>query len=324
VVFAGTGCGLARSLDSGTTWTFVDPSPKAAEPIFAVVAHDKQTVDVIGSNGFFRSTDNGATWSAAVTAPGPVAVTSGPGVSLAVSPRESYVLLAETQAANIFESDDGGKTWPSSLTLPTIGGNTNSQGRIPFLKTNQLSSSTQFDVWYGDKNLFKTTAITPSTLAPGGNPRTPTNSWANEQDNGHWDLGDVMFDPRATAGACPMLYTGDGGIYRNTNPNNPGCQNGNWVQPNITPHATWLWGFDGVPVSPGRHALTYGLQDDGGWAATNVAEGYNPPPANWNNYVCCHRGLCQRELQPRWLSIDPEGTGWRGWNHGQPSFKSGL
>ena len=84
-----------------------------------------------------------------------------------------------------------------------------------------------------------------------------------------------------------MLFTGDGGIYRNTTPNNPDCQNPNWVQPNITPHATWLWGFDGLRLGPGQHAITYGLQDDGGWAATNVAEGFSPPTPNWNNYVCC-------------------------------------
>jgi hypothetical protein len=288
VVFVGSNCGLARSTDSGATWTFIDPSPRnAAEQIFAVVAHDRQTVDVIGANGFFRSTDNGSTWSATLAGTGPVSGNSGPGTGVAVSPQESYVLLAENLQGNIFESDDGGQTWPTSLTLPTINGANNRQGRIPYIKTNQLTTSTQFDVWYGDINVFKTTAITPSTAAPGGSPRTPPNSWSSEQDGAHDDTGDVMFDPRARAGACPMLFTGDGGIYRNTTPNNPGCQNPNWVQPNITPHATWLWGFDGVRLGPGRHAITFGLQDDGGWAATNAAEGFSPPPANWNNYVCC-------------------------------------
>ena len=288
VVFVGTSCGLARSIDSGGSWTFIDPSPgRGAVQIYAVVAHDRQTVDVIGDNGFFRSTDNGGSWSTNVVPPGPVSGNSGPGNGIAVSPRESYVLLAENLNGNIFESDDGGKTWPTSLTLPTRGGASNVQGRIPFIKTNQLSTSSQFDVWYGDINLFKTTAVTPSTLAPGGPARTPINSWASEQDGGHADLGDVMFDPRASAGACPTLYTGDGGIYRNTSPNNPSCQNPNWTQPNITPHATWIWGFDGLRLGPGQHTITYGLQDDGGWAATNVAEGFNPPPPNWNNYTCC-------------------------------------
>jgi hypothetical protein len=287
-VFIGTNCGLAISLDSGGSWKFVDPSPgKTAEQIYAVVAHDRETVDVIGDNGFFRSTDNGSSWSTPVAPPGPVSGNSGPGNGVAVSPQESYVLLAENLQGNIFESDDAGKTWPTSLTLPTINGANNRQGRIPYIKTNQLTTSTQFDVWYGDINVFKTTAITPSPAASGGSPRTPLNSWTSKQDGAHDDTGDVMFNPGARAGACPMLFTGDGGIYRNTTPNNPDCQNPNWVQPNITPHATWLWGFDGLRLGPGQHAITYGLQDDGGWAATNVAEGFSPPTPNWNNYVCC-------------------------------------
>ena len=289
-VFVGTSCGLARSLDSGGTWTFIDPSPAdGAEQIYAVLAQDQSTVDVIGDNGHFRSTNNGANWSPVSTLPAAVTLNPnlGPESGLAASPRESYVLLAAVNGQNIFESDDGGATWPSSLTLPTIGGGTNVQGRIPFVRTNQLSSSAQFDVWYGDINLFKATATTPSTLAPGGSVRVPTNSWSSVQDGAHDDTGDVMFDPRFRSGACPAVFSGDGGVFRNTNTNNPGCQSPSWTQPNITPHATWPWGFDGVKVSRGQHALTYGLQDDGGWAATNVAEGHNPPTPNWNNYTCC-------------------------------------
>jgi hypothetical protein len=290
-VFAGTNCGLARSLDGGGTWTFIDPSPLPAgdnaEQIYAVVAHGNQIVDVIGDNGHFRSTNNGGNWTPVPGAgPGPVPGNSGFTSSLTVSPAENYVLFAQN-TTNIWESDDGGTTWPTSLALPLLNGGSNVQGRIPFIKTNQLSTSNQFDIWYGDVNLFKTTATTPSTAAPGGAPRAPLNSWSNKQDQGHWDNGDVMFDPRFTAGACPRLFTNDGGIYVNQRVNNPSCQDPSWEQPNVTPHATWIWGFDGRRLSPGTHAITYGLQDDGGFAATNVAEGHNPPSPNWNNYACC-------------------------------------
>jgi hypothetical protein len=287
-VFVGTSCGLARSLDSGGSWTFIDPSPgDPAEQIYAVVAQGRATVDVIGDNGHFRSLDNGGSWTP-VPAQGPVAGNTGPGSTIAVSPAESYVLLAADTNGNIFESDNGGTTWPTSITLPRLpGGGSDIQGRIPFIKTNQLSNSNQFDVWYGDINLFKATATTPSPSSLGGAQRVPQNSWNNEQDGAHWDVGDVMFNPRFGSGACPSLYTADGGVFRNTNPNNPGCQTPSWQQPTITPHATWFWGFDGVFLFPGIHALTYGLQDDGGYAATNVAEGHNPPPPNWNNYTCC-------------------------------------
>jgi hypothetical protein len=286
-VFAGTNCGLGRSLDGGTTWTFVDPSPGdgSAEQVFAVIAQDRQTVDVLSSRGHFRSTDNGTNWSPIPGGPGPAAAGVPAGSGLAASPDESYVLFAQN-GTNVWESDNGGQSWPTSLTLPLLnGGNTNVQGRVPFIKTNKLTSN-QFDVWYGDINLFKTTATSPSTLAPGGSPRAPLNSWSNKQENAHWDNGDIMFDPRFGAGSCPKLFSSDGGIFLNTDPNNPSCQNPSWRQPTITPHATWIFGFDGVQ-SGSTHALTYGLQDNGGYAATNVAEGYSPPAPNWNNYFCC-------------------------------------
>ena len=288
IVFVGTNCGLARTTDAGVTWTFIDPSPTdlQAEQIYAVVAQGPQIVDVIGDNGHFRSTNNGANWSPVPAGPGPVAGTAGPRNSLAASPAESFVLLA-SDVNNIFESVDGGATWPTSLTLPLRNGQSNQQGRIPFIKTNQLSGSNQFDVWFGDTNLFKTTATTPSPSSIGGPPRTPLNSWLNVQNGGHWDVGDVLFDPRFASGACPSIFSSDGGVYINTTRTNPSCQIPNWDQPTITPHATWLWGMDGILMLPGIHALTYGLQDNGGFAATFVVEGHNPPTPNWNNFNCC-------------------------------------
>src|SRR5215207_53514 len=132
-VFVGTNCGLARSLDAGATWDFVDPTPLdlTAEPVFAVVAHGRTIVDVIGTNGFVRSPDNGATWSAVIAGPGPVAGVVTTNTTLAVSPGENYVLLAANtqrppapaaRGINIWESVDGGLTWPTSLTPPTLGG----------------------------------------------------------------------------------------------------------------------------------------------------------------------------------------------------------
>lgn len=287
IVFIGTSCGLARSFNNGVTWDFIDPSPgdARAEQIFSVVAHGGEFVDVIGEFGYFRSTNNGGNWSAALPlGTGPASGSAGLGSSIAISPQESGVVLAAS-GTDIWESIDGGNTWPTSITLPLRNGRSNVQGRIPFIKTNQLSSSSQFDVWYGDVNLFKTTATTPSTVTTAQ--RTPQNSWTNMQEEGHWDNGDILFDPRFTAGACPRIFSSDGGVYLNKRVTNPRCQSPEWEQPTITPHATWVWGFDGRRIRQGVHALTYGLQDNGGYAATVVAEGHNPPGPNWNNYFCC-------------------------------------
>lgn len=277
-IFAGTNCGLARSLDGGTTWTYVDPSPgNNAEQIFAVAAHGNNIVDVIGGNGHFRSTDAGNTW----TPVNNLVSLFAPGNSLAVSPAENNVLFAAVNGS-IFESDNGGGSWPTSITVPAG----NAQGRIPFVKTNQRATSNQFDLWYGDVSLFKTTGTTPSSLPSGSRvPAAP--AWTNAQTGAHNDVGDLLFDPRASADACPLLFSNDGGVYRNLNANAPGCQTPLWEQPGVTPHATWLFGFDGTQQLPGIHGIYYGLQDNGSWGTIGALEGPSNPVPGWNNNGCC-------------------------------------
>src|SRR5438874_3241878 len=64
-VFVGTNCGVARSTDSGATWTFVDPTPgTTASDVWDVVAQSGGTIDVGGDDGHRRSTDHGTTWTA--------------------------------------------------------------------------------------------------------------------------------------------------------------------------------------------------------------------------------------------------------------------
>src|SRR6185436_15366263 len=109
------------------------------------------------------------------------------------------------------------------------------------------------DVWYGDVSLFRTTG---TTSLGGGSSRVPASpTWTNEQNGGHNDVGDLLLDPRFTAEGCPLLFTNDGGVYRNLVSNSPGCQTPTWEQPNVTPHATWLFGFDGVQQLPGIHGI---------------------------------------------------------------------
>ena len=109
-VFIGTNCGLAISLNSGATWTFVDPTPgDRADDVGDVVVHDGGIIDLCGDDGHRRSTDGGATWTTATSQP----LQSGR-CSIAVSPDESYVLFAVV-GTSIFESDNGGQTWPVHL-----------------------------------------------------------------------------------------------------------------------------------------------------------------------------------------------------------------
>jgi len=274
-VFIGTNCGLARSTNSGQTWTFIDPSPNTpANDVWDVVAQPGGVVDICGDDGHFRSTNNGNTWTVG-------GLPFGGQCSLAVSPDEPYVLLA-TVGTSIFESDNAGTSW-TALTNPTP------QGRIPFVVTNQRSTvggQDRFDLWFGDVSLFRTGCVTPAVKRPGGSPRCPANRWVGgftRTAGAHDDAGDLAFDSRGIADACPVLFSSDGGVYYNTDTSSD-CQEPNWEQPRMTPHATWLFTMSGAnQAGAPAEDLYFGLQDNGSWATRNA--GTARP--NWHNADCC-------------------------------------
>ena len=275
-VYVGTNCGLAVSNNSGVTWRFVDPTPAdAADDIWDVVVHGPGIIDLCGDDGHQRSVDGGATWTTAASNPLP----SGR-CSIAASPTETYVLYAVV-GVTIYESNDGGATWPTVFTNP------NPQGRIPFVVTN-LRTGTNFDLWFGDVELYRASCATPIPAGPGGNPRCPASStWAGplaRNAGGHPDSGDIVFDTAALSDACPVLFSSDGGVYLNTLDKSPTCQTPAWEEPQVTPHA--LWGFDlaGVAISgPNREDLYFGNQDNGTFGTRNAGD----PKPNWTNERCC-------------------------------------
>jgi len=278
-VFIGTNCGVARSTDSGLTWTYLDADPTpgdGAARVWDVVAQAGGTIDVCGDEGHFRSTNNGATWAANnLPATGRC--------SIAVSPDETYVLFVVV-GTRIFESDNGGTTWPTEFVNPSA------QGRIPFVATNQRATTAagnRFDMWFGDVRLHRAGCTTPAAPAPGGAARCPgSGAWAGpftRSVGAHDDAGDLVFDSQRTVDACPMIFSSDGGVYRNTDLG-ADCQNPNWEQPNVTPHATWFFTMDGAhQAGDANEDLYFGLQDDGSWGTTT---GGAASPT-WHNQDCC-------------------------------------
>jgi photosystem II stability/assembly factor-like uncharacterized protein len=196
-VYIGTNCGLAISNDGGTTWRFVDPTPaNGANDVWDVTAHDGGIIDVCGDDGHRRSVDGGNTWTTASSTGTPLP--SGR-CSIAVSPDESYVLVAVV-GTSIFESDDAGGTWNSTFTNPAP------QGRIPFVATNKRGGN-NFDLWFGDVSLFRATCTTPQPPASGGTRRCPANVWAGgftRSRGAHDDTGDILFTnpPRINVPQC--------------------------------------------------------------------------------------------------------------------------
>ena len=85
--------------------------------------------------------------------------------------------------------------------------------------------------------------------------------------------------------ACPILFSSDGGIYRNLTGARPGCHTPKWEQPNVTPHALWNFGFSGFAAAPGAapEHLYFGNQDTGTFGAVNGGA----TPVTWTNQRCC-------------------------------------
>jgi photosystem II stability/assembly factor-like uncharacterized protein len=295
-VFIGTNCGLARSTDSGATWQFIDPTPgdNGASRVWDVLIQaggptSQGIIDICGDDRHWRSTDGGATWTG-----GSAGLPRGR-CSLAASPDESYVLFVYAADNNIYESDDGGANW-TNLGTP----DSNRQGRVPFVATNQRANTggnNIFDLWAGDVRLFRAGCTTPATPAVGGAqrcplaatgmpPATPPAGWAGpftRSVGAHDDVGDLVFDTQAANDACPMILSSDGGVYRNTD-TGADCQNPDWDQPNVVPHALWVYGMGGVNMAgAAAEGLFFGTQDDGSWASLNA--GAASP--GWSNKDCC-------------------------------------
>ena len=279
-VFIGTNCGLATSVDSGATWTFRDPTGgTGASRIWDVVALGGGVVHVCGDDGHLRSDDGGATWVAGSGLP------SGR-CSLAVSPDESYVILAVV-GTTIYETDNADSVTP---TWTQTRSNPSPQGRIPFVATNQRSDSGSddvFDLWFGDVSLYRVQCT--SQVSQGGSPRCGSGNspaWSpgfTRNAGAHDDTGDILFDAELAVDACPVLMSSDGGVYHNTD-TTADCHNPNWDQPDVTPHGLWPWSMSAVDRSGLiDEDLYFGNQDNGLFGSL---DGGSAAPT-WHNDICC-------------------------------------
>ncbi|MGH2711995.1 MAG: hypothetical protein ACRDH9_12435 [Actinomycetota bacterium] len=186
-VFIGTNCGLARSTDSGATWTFINPAGGFAQTINDVVAQVGGDVDVCGETGHWHSEDNGATWDSGSGLP------SGT-CSIVASPDESYVLFAVV-GTSLFELTDAQTDADNNGSLDTawvgMGPNPSRQGRIPFFATNARGGNggRDFNLWFGDVSLHFRNCTTPASPALGGATRCPAPAAANNgvDDDGNGD-----------------------------------------------------------------------------------------------------------------------------------------
>ena len=126
-VYAGTGVGVFKSKDGGTSWSnagltgwivsslVIDPH-NAATIYAATVGHADEDVDTIK---IFKSLDEGATWNEAGSGlPAACCV-----ASLSIDPQDSRTLYAFAGGPwKLFKSTDGGESWAPTSALPGNAG----------------------------------------------------------------------------------------------------------------------------------------------------------------------------------------------------------
>jgi photosystem II stability/assembly factor-like uncharacterized protein len=197
-VFVGTDCGLAKSEDSGVTWTFINPNTNSlATKVVGVLVHHGGIIDICGSGGHHRSKNGGADWMGPDAGGRPLP--SGGSCSIAASPDEASVLFA-TVGIRIFESDNEGRSWNTEYV------NAKPQGRVPFVVTNKRQGR-NFDLWFGDVNLFRAACRTPATPGPAAR-CPPSSTWVKLTKGAHPDMGVLVFTkPPLNASACRQNCT---------------------------------------------------------------------------------------------------------------------
>lgn len=277
VVYVGTACGIAVTINHGISWTFVDPSPDdPADAVWDVLAQQGGVIDACGDDGHARSPNSGQTWKLTHSLP------SGR-CSLAASPDEPNVLFSVV-GTQPYESDDAGSHW-TTLENPFP------QGRIPFVKTNKRSVTT-YDLWFGDVTLYRIPCTTPQNADT--SPRCSAQSDGNwhgpftRKSGGHDDVGDLAFSTLGSQDHCPRLFASDGGVHINSILDSPVCHNPKWLQPDITPHGLWMLTLDGVSQpSWNDEDLYIGNQDDGTFVTRNALASR----PDWTNVACCDSPL---------------------------------
>src|SRR6266545_1231409 len=288
-ILVGTNCGLARSVDFGVTWEFINPSSAGgpALSVWAVAALRGGRTYACGESGLMRSPDGRTGW---VTLPDPSGTTTPyrycsiaadsdfPDAVFVVFSRTTFFdRIFDIRNSTYFASFDGGNTW---VAMPHPDA-PDPQKRVPMVTTNRRSYG--LDVWVGAGNLWRipcTPIICPVTVRSLW--RGTFSDGQGDRQKAHGDTGNVLFAPARSMDACPLFYSSDGGVYFNQNHNSrvTDCHDPVFLSANVGLHAQLLLGMAGAhrPGSQGEDVYM-ALQDDGLFATRHAGA----PNRMWNH-----------------------------------------
>ncbi len=315
VIYAATRTGIWKTTDGGTNWSRVlrndglgGTSGTSVLTISGlcdvVVRTDLGTDNLLVHNGtsqtdgIYRSTDAGATWSRVLTV-------SGMGrASLAFAPSNqavAYALCADrlngNRLLNVYRSADGGGTWTARVTSPASFDQTSPNW---LLLTNPLAAN--YNPCFGATNVVASQGWYDNTIAVAPHNENVVFAggidWFRSDDGGaNWGLASywwtsgsgnlychadqhvLAFDPGWNGTSNQTLYVGnDGGLFKTANAlaatasgsNNGICENGtcllSWATLNNNYQVTQF--YHGLPF-PNGSVYFGGTQDNGTIEGTN-------------------------------------------------------
>ncbi len=274
----GPNTGIYKTTDGGATWTDTTSSLSSTEQFTSIQIDPNQPQTLyaaIGTlfgssvNGVYKSTNGGATWSAAGNFP---QGNSNGRIQLAIapsSPNVLYAAIADPSTYNIrliYKTTDSGATWNVTTNPPEYMA---TQG------------------WYN--NFITVSPTNPNVVFAGGSSnygragiiesRNGGSSWSIIKDgtNGvspHTDYHYGSFDSQGR-----LLVVNDGGIWRLDNPT-PGSIA--WTNLNGDLQITQ---FTGVAIDPTNRNIAYGGSQDNGTEKFNDALGWTQIRGGDGGYV---------------------------------------
>ncbi len=166
------GDSMVVSTDGGSSWNLLG---NAGGSVFSLVADSNSPATLYaGGSGIFKSTDNGAHWTAMNKGlPGSLP----PVVALAVDPSHPSTLYAATYGNGLFQSTDGAATWTSigsgmrssfvwTVLLPPGQSSTVYAGTVGAGVYESLDSGSTFSLANNGLNLSLVYALVPDPASP--------------------------------------------------------------------------------------------------------------------------------------------------------------